>query len=289
MDPSALFVVQCLNSLSLAALLFFIALGLTLIFGIMRIINFAHGAVYMFGAYVGVTAFQLTGSFWAAVVCGPLAAAVLGVVFEWAALRFLYGRDGSAYLLVTFGLALMLTEAIRFLWGPEGRHVELPESLAGIVEIMGEPYPTYRLFLIGAGFGIAIGIWAFLMYTRAGLLIRATAQNPTMTHALGLDVQWIRRGVFGIACALAALGGVLATPLITAFMGMGTLVVIDAFVIVMIGGMGSFVGSAVGSLLVGFSQTFGNFYFPDIALGATYALMILVLLIRPGGLFGAED
>lgn len=289
MEAHALFLVQCLNSLSLAALLFFIALGLTLIFGIMRIINFAHGAIYMFGAYVGVTAYQLSGSFWFALVAAPIATALLGVLFEWAALRWLYGRDGSAYLLVTFGLTLMLTEAIRFVWGPDGRTVELPESLAGVVFVAGEPFPTYRLFLIGAGIAVALGTWILLMHTRIGLLIRATAQNPTMTHALGLDVRVIRRGVFGIACGLAALGGVLATPLLTAFLGMGTIVVIDAFVIVMIGGMGSFVGTAIGSLLVGVSQTFGNFYFPDYALGATYALMILILLIRPGGLFGEQE
>lgn len=289
MEAHALFLVQCLNSLSLAALLFFIALGLTLIFGIMRIINFAHGAIYMFGAYVGVTAYQLSGSFWVALIAAPIAAALLGVLFEWAALRWLYGRDGSAYLLVTFGLTLMLTEAIRFVWGPDGRTVDLPEILAGVVFVAGEPFPMYRVFLIGAGVAVALGTWLVLMHTRAGLLIRATAQNPTMTHALGLDVRVIRRGVFGIACGLAALGGVLATPLLTAFLGMGTLVVIDAFVIVMIGGMGSFVGTAIGSLLVGVSQTFGNFYFPDYALGATYALMILILLIRPGGLFGEQE
>ncbi len=289
MEAHALFLVQCLNSLSLAALLFFIALGLTLIFGIMRIINFAHGAIYMFGAYMGATAYQLTGSFWVAIIAGPIAAGLLGVLFEWAALRWLYGRDGSAYLLVTFGLTLMLTEAIRFVWGPDGRTVELPEALAGVVFVAGEPFPMYRVFLIGAGIAVALGTWLVLMHTRLGLLIRATAQNPTMTHALGLDVRVIRRGVFGIACGLAALGGVLATPLLTAFLGMGTLVVIDAFVIVMIGGMGSFVGTAIGSLLVGVSQTFGNFYFPDYALGATYALMILILLIRPGGLFGEQE
>lgn len=289
MEAHALFLVQCLNSLSLAALLFFIALGLTLIFGIMRIINFAHGAIYMFGAYVGVTAYQLSGSFWVALIAAPIAAALLGVLFEWAALRWLYGRDGSAYLLVTFGLTLMLTEAIRFVWGPDGRTVDLPEILAGVVFVAGEPFPMYRVFLIGAGVAVALGTWLVLMHTRAGLLIRATAQNPTMTHALGLDVRVIRRGVFGMACGLAALGGVLATPLLTAFLGMGTLVVIDAFVIVMIGGMGSFVGTAIGSLLVGVSQTFGNFYFPDYALGATYALMILILLIRPGGLFGEQE
>lgn len=289
MDPFTLFVLQVLNALSLSALLFFIALGLTLIFGIMRVINFAHGALYMLGAYVGVATQQATGSFALSLVAAPLAAAVLGLAFERSALSRLYAREHSAFLLVTFGLALALTEAIRLVFGPAAMQAELPPSLAGIVWLLDEPFPVYRLVLIGAGIAVAGGLWLLLYRTRLGLLLRAASQNPAMTAALGNNVAAVRAAVFALACALAALGGALAAPMLTAYIGLGSNVIIDAFVIVMIGGMGSFVGTAAGSLLLGFAQTFGNFYLPELALGATYGLMIAVLLLRPGGLFGRQE
>ncbi len=289
MDPLALFILQLLNALSLSSLLFFVALGLTLIFGIMRVVNFAHGAVYMLGAYVGVTTQTLTGSFLLSLIAAPVVAALFGLAFERAALTRLYARDHSAFLLVTFGLALALTEAIRLIFGADARQAELPEALAGIVFVLDEPFPVYRLVLIGAGIGVAGGLWLLLHRTRLGLLMRAASQNPAMTAALGNDVAKVRAAVFALACGLAALGGALAAPMLTAYIGLGTSVIIDAFVIVMIGGMGSFIGTAAGSLLVGFAQTFGNFYFPELALGATYGLMILVLLLRPGGLFGRHE
>jgi branched-chain amino acid transport system permease protein len=255
----------------------------------MRVVNFAHGAIYMLGAYVGATAQDLTGSFAVALVAAPLAAALFGFAFERTALARLYAREHSAFLLVTFGLALALTEVIRLVWGPDARPAELPLALSGIVWILDEPFPTYRLALIGAGIAVAALLWLLLHRTRLGLLLRAASQNPGMTAALGNDVAAVRSVVFALACGLAALGGALATPLLGAYIGLGTSVIIDAFVIVMIGGMGSFVGTAAGSLLVGFAQTFGSFYLPEIALGATYGLMILVLLLRPGGLFGREE
>ncbi|MGH7318358.1 MAG: branched-chain amino acid ABC transporter permease [Candidatus Rokuibacteriota bacterium] len=289
MSLAALLVTQSLNALSLAALLFLISVGLTLIFGIMRIVNFAHGALYMLGAYAGFSFAVWTGSYWAALVLAPVGVAVVGLGLESLALRPLYGRAGGAFLLVTFGLALVLSEAIRLSWGPDPRRLPIPETLLGSVSILGEPFPTYRLFLAGLGVGVALGFWLFLERTRLGLLIRATAQNAEMVHALGVNVRRVRAGVFALGCGLAALGGVMATPLVTAHLGMGLNVIIDAFVIVIIGGMGSLLGSAVGSLLVGFVQTFGNFYFPDLALAIIYLAMIAVLLLRPHGLFGQEE
>lgn len=289
MDPLALFTLQVLNALSLSALLFFIALGLTLIFGIMRVVNFAHGAVFMLGAYCGVAVQTATGSFAASLLAAPLAGAALGLAFERSALSRLYAREHSAFLLVTFGLALALTEAIRLIWGADARQTELPALLAGIVFVMDEPFPVYRLLLIGAGGLCWLLCWLGLQRTRLGLLLRAASQNPTMTAALGNDVGRVRAMVFALACALAALGGALAAPLLSASLGLGSNVIIDAFVIVMIGGMGSFIGTVAGSLLVGFAQTFGNFYVPELALGMTYALMITVLVLRPGGLFGRPE
>ncbi len=279
---------QCLNALSQAALLFFLGVGLTLIFGIMRIVNFAHGAFYMLGAFIGYSASRYSGSFWVALLVGPLLAGAVGAAFEMGVLRRLYRRDASAFLMVTFGLTLVLGELIRLLWGVQALQVEVPEAFAGIVFLFDEPFPRYRLFLAGAGVVLALAIWQFLERTRLGLLIRATSQNAEMVHALGVDVHLVRSAVFGIGCGLAALGGVLAAPLVTASLGMAANAIIDAFVIVIIGGMGSFLGSLLAAVLVAFVQVFGTYYFPDFALAAMYLLMLLVLVIRPGGLLGKE-
>jgi branched-chain amino acid transport system permease protein len=287
-DLSAFLVTQSLNALSQAALLFFLGVGLTLIFGIMRIVNFAHGTLYMLGAFVGYSVARLTGSFWAALLLAPLAVGLVGMLFEFAILRRLYQREASAFLMVTFGLALVLGEIIRLVWGPEALQVEAPQAFAGIVFLLDEPFPTYRLFLAGAGIIVAVTIWQFLDRTRLGLLIRAASQNPEMVSALGTDVNLLRSAVFGIGCGLAGIGGVLAAPLVTASVGMAATMIIDAFVIVIIGGMGSFLGSLIAALLVAFTQVFGEYYLPDLALAFMYLLMLLVLVVRPGGLLGKE-
>lgn len=281
---------QSLNALSQASILFFIACGLTLIFGIMRIINFAHGTLFMFGAYIGYTVAAITGTFWLALVLAPIAVAAFGIAFEWVFLRKLYVRaDGGAYLMVTFGLAVILAEAIRHIWGASPLGLQIPDSLRGIYLVFDQPFPIYRAFLIVIGVVAALGSWLLLSYTRAGLLIRAVSQNSEMVQALGTNVALVRTGVFGIGCAMAALGGVLAAPMVTAFLGMGSTVIIDAFVIVIIGGMGSFLGSIIGALLVAFVQVFGAYYFPDLALAIMYLLMLAILILRPGGLLGKEE
>jgi branched-chain amino acid transport system permease protein len=288
MDFLGFLITQCLNALSQAALLFFLGVGLTLIFGIMRIVNFAHGAFFMLGAYVGYSAVQLTGSFWGALILAPLVVGGVGAAFELGILRRLYRRDGNAFLMVTFGLTLVMGEVIRLTWGVAALNVPLPKPLSGIVFIFDEPFPIYRLFLAASGFIVALVIWQFLERTRLGLLIRATSQNAEMVHALGTDVRLVRSAVFGIGCGLAGIGGVFAAPLVTASLGMAPNAVIDTFVIVIIGGMGSFLGSAIAAVLVGFVQVFGTYYFPDLALALMYLLMLLVLVVRPGGLLGKE-
>ena len=290
MNFAGFIVAQSLNAFSQAAILFFIACGLTLIFGIMRIINFAHGGLFMVGAYVGYTTVLLTGSFWLSLIVAPIAVGVLGGVFERVFLSRLYARhDGGAYLMVTFGLAIILAEGVHLIWGPQPRSVAIPDMLRGVVFILNQPFPIYRLFLIGIGGAAAILLWQFLERTRAGLLIRAVSQNAEMVHALGTDVAMVRTSVFTLGCAIAAVGGVVSTPLVTAFLGMGSNVIIDAFVIVIIGGMGSFLGSIVGSLLIAFVQVFGAYYFQDMALAIIYLLMLTVLIVRPGGLLGSEQ
>jgi branched-chain amino acid transport system permease protein len=247
----AFFITQSLNALSQAALLFFLGVGLTLIFGIMRIVNFAHGTLYMLGAFLGYSVARVTGSFWAALLLAPVAVGLVGVLFEFSLLRRLYRREASAFLMVTFGLALVLGEIIRLAWGPEALQVEPPRAFAGIVFLLDEPFPTYRLFLVGAGIVVAVAIWQFLDRTRLGLLIRAASQNPEMVSALGIDVNFVRSTVFGIGCGLAGIGGVLAAPLVTASVGMAATMIIDAFVIVIIGGMGSFLGLFLSSGVFG--------------------------------------
>lgn len=288
MSNLAFFLTQGVNALSQAALLFFLGVGLTLIFGIMRIVNFAHGTLYMLGAFIGYSLVRWTGSFWLALLAAPMAVGVIGTLFELGILRRLYKRDAHAFLMVTFGLALITGEAVRLIWGSDALQVPLPPLLSGVVFLLDEPFPIYRLFLSGAGIVFALAIWQLLERTRLGLLIRATSQNPEMVHALGTDVNLVRSGVFGIGCGLAAVGGVLAAPLVTAAHGMAATAVIDAFVIVIIGGMGSFLGSLIGALLVAFVQVFGNYYLPDFALAFMYLIMLLVLVIRPGGLLGKE-
>ena len=288
MDLLAFLLTQSLNALSQAALLFFLGVGLTLIFGIMRIVNFAHGAFYMLGAFVGYSSAAATGSFWTGLIAGPLVAGAIGSAFEVGLLRRLYKRDASAFLMVTFGLTLVLEELIRLIWGVNALQLQMPDSLSGVVFLLDEPFPVYRLFLAGAGIVVAVAIWQFLERTRFGLLIRATSQNAEMVHALGTDVNMVRSVTFGIGCGLAALGGVMAAPLLTASLGMAGNAVIDAFVIVIIGGMGSFPGSLLAALLVAFVQVFGTYYFPDFAMAAMYLPMLLVLIIRPGGLLGKE-
>jgi branched-chain amino acid transport system permease protein len=288
MSTLAFFLTQGVNALSQAALLFFLGVGLTLIFGIMRIVNFAHGTIYMLGAFAAFTVVHLTGSYWAALVLAPLTVGLLGCLFEIFILRRLYGREAHAFLMVTFGLALVVGEAVRLGWGSDALQVLPPAALSGVVFFFDEPFPVYRLFLAASGIVMATVLWLALERTRLGLLIRATSQNAEMVHALGTDVALIRSGVFGIGCGLAALGGVLAAPLVTASHGMAFAAVIDSFVIVIIGGMGSFLGSLIGALLVAFVQVFGNYYYPDLALAFMYLVMLIVLMVRPGGLLGKE-
>jgi branched-chain amino acid transport system permease protein len=288
MSTLAFILTQSVNALSQAALLFFLGVGLTLIFGIMRIINFAHGALYMLGAFIGYSLVRYTGNYWLVLVLAPIAVGAVGMAFELGILRHLYRRDAHAFLMVTFGLALIVTEVVRLVWGPYPLQVPPPPILAGVVFLLGEPFPVYRIFLAVGGLAMALAMWQLLERTRLGLVIRATSQNAEMVHALGINVNMVRSAVFGIGCGLAALGGVLAAPLVTASHSMAATVVVDAFVIVIIGGMGSFLGSLIGALLVAFLQVFGNYYLPDLALASMYLLMLTVLVVRPGGLLGKE-
>jgi branched-chain amino acid transport system permease protein len=276
------------DALALSALLFLVSVGLSLVFGILRVVNFAHGIFYMLGAYGGYSAVALTGNFWLALIIAPVAVGVVGALLEASTLRFIYRRPPIYQLLLTFGLALILEESVRVVWGPSAKPVDPPPLLHASVQILGTIYPRYRLFLIAAGIVVGLGLWLFLTRTRAGLVVRAVAQNGEMVGCLGGDVRRVRTAVFGFACALAALGGAVAAPMTTAYLGMGISVIVDAFVVVVIGGLGSIVGSMVGSLIVGIAQTWGGFYVSEAAMAIMYAVMGAILLFRPWGLFGEE-
>jgi len=278
-----------LNALALAGLLFLVSAGLSLVFGILRVVNFAHGVFYMLGAYLGFTAVRLTGWFWPSLLIVPPAVGILGALLEASTLRFIYRRPPIYQLLLTFGLALILEETVRVLYGPTALGVEPPALLQGAVEFGGTVYPRYRLFLVVLGLAVGAVVWLLLTRTRTGLVIRAVAQNSEMAGCLGADVRRVRTLVFGCACALAGLGGVAAAPMTTAYLGMGIGVIVDAFVVVVIGGLGSIPGSMVGSLIVGAAQTWGAFYLPETAMVIMYAVMGAILIFRPWGLFGEED
>ena len=206
---------QLLNALTLAGLLFLVSAGLSLVFGILRVVNFAHGVFYMLGAYLGYTTVMLTGWFWPALVIVPPVVGAIGAIFESSTLRFIYRRPPIYQLLLTFGLALILEEALRILYGPTAKGIDPPAYLQGAFALGSLLYPRYRLFVIGLGLVVALAVWLFLRTTRAGLVIRAVAQNSEMADCLGADVARVRTLVFGAACALAGLGGVAAAPMTT--------------------------------------------------------------------------
>jgi branched-subunit amino acid ABC-type transport system permease component len=285
----AILVEQLLNALALAGLLFLVSAGLSLVFGILRVVNFAHGVFYMLGAYLGFTVVAVTGWFWPALVLVPPMVGLVGALLEASTLRFIYRRPPIYQLLLTFGLALILEESVRVLYGPTAKGVDPPPLLQGAIEIAGTFYPRYRLFLVILSVVVGLGVWLFLQRTRAGLVIRAVAQNSEMADCLGANVTRVRTLVFGAACALAGLGGVAAAPMTTAYLGMGISVIVDAFVVVVIGGLGSVFGSMVGSLIVGAAQTWGAFYLPETAMVIMYAVMGAILSFRPWGLFGEEE
>lgn len=302
---SALIFEQALNGLQHGLMLFLMAAGLTLIFGIMNMINLAHGSLYMVGAYVTATAAAASGSFALGVVSGMIAAGVTGAALEWLALRKLYARDHLDQVLATFGVILTFNELTKIIWGAQALFMSAPNWLSGTVEVVpGVPYPAYRLFIIGVGLTVALLLRHLIVKTRLGMLIRAGATNREMVGALGVDIDRLYTIVFGIGAMLAGLAGAMAGPVLAIEVGMGERILILTFVVIIIGGIGSVRGALVGALLVGMVDTFGRAFMPLImraflepaaadSVGASvssvsiYILMAIVLIVRPRGLFQA--
>lgn len=272
--------------LSIALLLFLLAAGLTLIFGMLGVVNFAHGSLYMLGAYLAYTVITATGSFWVALAVVPFIGAAVGAAMEMVALRPVYSREHHYQVLLTFGFILILEEAVRVFWGLGYKEVGPPEALSAPVHFLGVVISPYRLFVIGFGAAAAGLLFYVLERTRVGIIVRASSSDPEMVQALGLDVDRVRTGVFAFGAGLAALGGVVAAPLYPVELGMGFNIIIDCFIVIIIGGLGSIRGAILAALLIGLVRAFGYTVAPDWVDFMTYSVLILVLLTRPEGLFG---
>jgi branched-chain amino acid transport system permease protein len=296
---------QTLNGIQFGVMLFLLAAGLTLIFGVMRIINLAHGAFYMIGAYGAALVGERTGSFVLAAIAGLAAAALAGLIIEFVVIRRLYSRDHVQQVLATFGVILLVNEGTTILFGRQPLYLPIPGLLSGTIQIIpGVPYPAYRVAIIAAGLLVAVGLSLFINKTRIGMLVRAGSTHRDMVRALGVNVRLLYTLVFGLGALLAGLGGILAAPLLAVQVGMGEQILILTFVVVVVGGVGSIRGAFVGAMVVGVTDTLLRAFLPMMlhrvmtvseadALGAglssmgIYLVMALVLLIRPQGLVRA--
>ncbi len=275
-----------LNGLSWGMLLFLISMGLTIIFGVAGVLNFAHGSLFMLGAYACMQVIRWTGSFWIALAVAPLAVAALGGLVEVVLLRPVYGRHVSIQLLLTFALLLVLEDGIRLVWGPAYHVVEPPDLLAGTIPVAGYSFPVYRLFLVLLGPALGAALWALFRFSRFGKIVRAAAADREMAGGVGIPVPRLFTAVFVFGTALAALGGALAAPHQSVGPAMGERVVIESFIVVVVGGLGSFPGAFVGALLLGLLEAFGTTLFPRAQMAIPYALLTAILVLRPRGLFG---
>lgn len=300
-----LFIEQVLNGLQLGFMLFLLSAGLTLVFGVMNLINLAHGSFYMVGAYVAATVMQASGSFLLALLAALGSAALCGLLVEIIVLRHLYKRDHLDQVLATFGLILFFNEATRMIWGRQPLFMQVPDLLSTTVEILpGAPYPLYRLVIIGVGLLVAVGLFVLIRHTRLGMRIRAGASNREMIAVLGVNIRWLYSLVFALGTMLAGFAGVMAAPLFAVESGMGESILIPVFVVIVIGGIGSVKGALLGALLVGLVDTLIRAFLPTLLLWlfaassansiaaslssmAIYLLMAGILAFKPRGLFPA--
>lgn len=298
MDPTALY--ECLTSLScivtqtstgliVGSLLFLVAAGLTLIFGVLKVINFAHGSLYMLGAYMALTAYRITDSYILAAVIAGAGVGLFSLFFERFFMRKVYNADVLLQLLVCYAFILILDDAVKIIWGHEFQSMGMPVAFqAPPVFIAGGIVPVFYLFMISAAALIGLVMWYVMTRTRIGKVVRAAAHNPSMTSVLGLNTTWIYAGVFAFGGALAGLAGALAAPVRSMSPGMGFSILIESFIVTVIGGMGSVSGALVGALLIGLVRSFGSIGFPLFVEGIMFLAMALILVLKPSGLLGKE-
>ena len=282
----ASFLIQLLNSVQYGLLLFMLAAGLTLIFGIMGVVNLAHGSFYMLGAYLAWSLSSLLGSLTLAIVLGAVLAVAFGLALEWLLFRHFYKRDHLDQVLLTFGLIYIFEELRSMLWGDDPHGVTIPDALSASIPLTDTlSYPVYRLFMSGICIALALGLYLLISKTRLGMKIRAGAFNRDMAEALGVNIKRIHAIVFALGVALAAVAGMIAAPIASVYPNMGSQVLIMCFVVVVIGGIGSVRGALIAALLVGLVDTFGKVLLPSVSGMLVYMLMAAVLLFKPEGLF----
>ncbi|HEY5633278.1 MAG TPA: branched-chain amino acid ABC transporter permease [Burkholderiaceae bacterium] len=287
MDAVANILIQLLNSLQYGLLLFLVAAGLTLIFGIMGIINLAHGSFYMVGAYLAWSLATMTGSLVAAILTGIVLSVILGLALEWLLIRHFYQRDHLYQVLLTYGLILMFEEMRSIIWGDDVQAISIPEALDYSIPLTETlSYPIYRLMMSAVCLLVALGMYLLIKRTRLGMTIRAGAHNREVVEMLGINIRLLFQIVFALGVALASFAGMLAAPVSSVYPGMGNQVLIICFVVVVIGGIGSIRGALIAALLIGFADTFGQVFLPQLAGMMVYLLMAIVLIWRPQGLFG---
>lgn len=281
---------QFLSGLTTAIFLFLVASGLSLVFGVLRVLNFAHGTFYMLGAYIAWQAVTWLApakeAFWPAALLAALAIAALGLVVERFLFRYLYDKEELYQLLFTYALVLILGDAAKMLWGTSQLSVARPPVLDGAISIFGTLLPTYNLFVMVLGSAIAVGFWVILQRTSAGRMIRAAAMDREMLGALGTNVGWLYTGVFVVSSFLAGLSGALVSPIKAIVPGMDVEIIVEAFIVVVIGGLGSFWGTFLGALIYGQVLSFGILIFPRFSIFSVFALMAVILIVRPWGLLG---
>jgi branched-chain amino acid transport system permease protein len=278
------------TGLIVGSLLFLVAAGLTLIFGVLGVVNFAHGSFYMLGAYLALTAYRLTGNFAMAVMAAGIGVGLFGFLFERFLMRRVYKADVLMQLLVCYALVLIMDDVVKIVWGAEFLSMGMPETFqAPPFFIAGGVVPVFYVYLIAAAMLIALALWGILTFSRIGKIIRAAAQNPTMTSALGINTSLIYAAVFAFGGVLAGLAGGLAAPVRSMSPGMGFSILIESFIVTVIGGMGSVSGALVGALLIGLIRSFGTIGFPLFVEGLMFLAMVLILILRPNGLLGKES
>lgn len=277
---------QAAAGLALGSIYVLLAVGLTLIFGLLNVVNFSHGAFYMLGAYLGFVTLEYTNSFTAAIVVAALGGAAIGGLFERFLIRRLYGKGIDYPLLLTFGAAYVIVDAVRMIFGREGVHIDTPDALSEVIDLGFGLLPGYRLFLIALCLGLVLLLWLLLERTRWGLIIRAGAQDGTIIRILGIDISRVWLMAFALGSGLAALSGILAAPMRGVHPDMGSAILVDAFVVTVVGGMGSLSGAVLAGLLIGMVVSFVTLFAPEFQELSIYVLMTLMLLARPQGLLG---
>lgn len=276
--------IHVLNALAYSMLLALTALGLTMIFGFLKVVNFAHGAIYMLGAYFALTMINYVSNFWIALILAPILVGLLGIVLERFLLRKLEQRDEIYSMLLTFGIALILENLVKMIWGTGNHTYNGPEFIQGSIDIFGYPYPAYRLFVIVFAIFICLLLYFLFHHTKLGIRVRAGTEDGDMAAALGINTKRLGMWIFGSGCTLAALAGVVAGPYLTLTPDMGGAIIITAFIVIVIGGMSNLLGTIVSALIVGFVQTIGSIFMPDFAMVFVYIVMILVLIINSQGI-----